>query len=573
MLFKNLYMITFLPPRFTTSQISIMNTLTTDLVPSVNEIITDMNKSSDMLTPPKRLFHVPTMSTVMYEDVADDVKEKGYVTISHVWGKRQMYSADELGIKNGVNWEIPLSDINKFHRIVYTMKYLERKYVWLDVICMPQDKQDEIDQEVPLMGDYYTGAEATFVLSDAEYDISDDFVRWRDMMEDVIEKVRDFTEEEANWMYSHDDVDLLDVSEEIWFTRVWTIQEAALSKKIILVDNRGLPIPLCDVLVKVLYMVNTNLFYIYHIFKKSWKHLLALCDIMRIHREGNFSIVNAWNDRDCYRPQDRLYGMLGLLGYKDFPVNYDISVEDLNTKIVQHASSKGDVTWISIGGNTNMGFIQPIHKEHGRVGNKWTEDEPGSCGIIFDDDVLSLNVLSFGTVIRHEKFANHSDDRKDFLGWTTRTFGNWGCSEDDVIRAIMGFIDGSDGIYGPAKLYIDNLVNDLDDKSAMLSELVRLFGDKASERLIDITKNVAETDGRHDEQTIAVVRLNETDKDIPLIIWGNVVIGDEIKLLRMHDELNRSLGIACNLDGRKGVFLYERVDIDKHLYTPCEFRI
>jgi hypothetical protein len=29
---------------------------------------------------------------------------------------------------------------------------------------MPQDKQDEIDQEVGFMGDYYTGADYTLVL-------------------------------------------------------------------------------------------------------------------------------------------------------------------------------------------------------------------------------------------------------------------------------------------------------------------------------------------------------------------------------------------------------------------------
>jgi hypothetical protein len=57
------------------------------------------------------------MSTVMYEDVRDDVKKKGYAAVSHVWGKQYPYSAEELGIKGGVTWKIPLSSWGKMVRL------------------------------------------------------------------------------------------------------------------------------------------------------------------------------------------------------------------------------------------------------------------------------------------------------------------------------------------------------------------------------------------------------------------------------------------------------------------------
>lgn len=44
------------------------------------------------------------------------------------------------------------------------MKHYEMGYCWLDILCMPQDKQDEIDQEVGFMGDYYAGADYMLVL-------------------------------------------------------------------------------------------------------------------------------------------------------------------------------------------------------------------------------------------------------------------------------------------------------------------------------------------------------------------------------------------------------------------------
>ena len=57
------------------------------------------------LTPPKRLFNVATMQTVLYKDVVDDVKEKGYAAISHVWGKRST---------NQKSWEYLVASTGKF---------------------------------------------------------------------------------------------------------------------------------------------------------------------------------------------------------------------------------------------------------------------------------------------------------------------------------------------------------------------------------------------------------------------------------------------------------------------------
>lgn len=59
------------------------------------------------IMPPERLFHTP-MTTVLREDNADDVKDKGYACISHVWGIQKMFTAHELGIKGGIDWKIPL---------------------------------------------------------------------------------------------------------------------------------------------------------------------------------------------------------------------------------------------------------------------------------------------------------------------------------------------------------------------------------------------------------------------------------------------------------------------------------
>src|SRR5690349_22568108 len=117
------------------------------------------------LIPPKRLFHVPSMTTVMYKDNADDIKKKGYAAISHVWGEQTMYTASELGVKGGVDWDIPLSDLEKMDKLKQSMSRYEMEYCWFDVFCMPQNKVHEVNAEVPFMGDYYAGADITLVIS------------------------------------------------------------------------------------------------------------------------------------------------------------------------------------------------------------------------------------------------------------------------------------------------------------------------------------------------------------------------------------------------------------------------
>jgi hypothetical protein len=61
---------------------------------------------------------------------------------------------------------------------------------------MSQDKQDEINLEIPLMGDYYSGAKMTLVLSDVTYNITKDFTTWYDFSLDILEKERPLSEDE-----------------------------------------------------------------------------------------------------------------------------------------------------------------------------------------------------------------------------------------------------------------------------------------------------------------------------------------------------------------------------------------
>jgi hypothetical protein len=75
------------------------------------------------------------MTTVVYEDVVDDVKKKGYACISHVWECQNMYTPSRFGIKSGAEWEIPLSNPNKIRRLVDVMNH-GMEYCWMDILCI-----------------------------------------------------------------------------------------------------------------------------------------------------------------------------------------------------------------------------------------------------------------------------------------------------------------------------------------------------------------------------------------------------------------------------------------------------
>ncbi|KAF9431634.1 hypothetical protein BGZ76_011904 [Entomortierella beljakovae] len=521
-----------------------------------NKILDNVNQ-----TPPKRLFHVPTMTTVLYSDLAVDIKEKGYAAISHVWGEQKKYSTKELGIKGGIDWEIPLSNINKMGRMIDAMKRFDMEYVWFDVLCMPQgeDRQWEVNLEVPLMGDYYNGADRTLVLSDIEYDISGEFTKWYNMMEDKVTKNRELTSKEIDWIISHKGGNgIFEGSRDAWFKRLWTLQEAVLSKIVILVDSKGAYIDLSDVIVKVSHMSSNWANHSTMLFGKSLEDIEGLRSAIDQYRNGKFKIISAGNQRSCFKSQDRFYGTLGILGYKDFTVDYDISVEELNEKMIRYAFSKGDVSWIAIGGDKGDGFLQPMHLEYTNIGNGWEEEEPGSCGVVFEDKALYLNTYKFATVAKCEKFIGHGDDSKAILAWAVQTFTDWGLEIKDITQAMEAFSYMPKGTYESARLLFDITIG--------FSALVNHTAD-----ISDVCESVGFTTHQLKQKTIAAITINETGKSVPLVITGNAGVGDEIMLLRLYDDKDRCLGIVCNSGEREGIFACKRMDIPKDQYVPHMF--
>lgn len=528
------------------------------------------------LTPPKRLFHIPSMSTVMYVDVADNVTSKGYAAVSHVWGNQKLYSADELGIDGGVSWEIPLSNPNKICRLVNAMNHHKMEYCWWDILCMPQDKQNEINLEIPLMGDYYSGADITFVLSDQEYTITDEYKTWCSMMSNIVESGRDITKEEDLYMCGKGS-ELANFSVDPWVERVWTFQETALSRKIILSSLNGDYINLTQMFGIARWILGGNMKYGLS-FRNSLPILAAFGSFTinrKLHGLDLVDVLSGSCTRCCHKTHDRFYGVFGILGYKDFLVDYDIEMDDLNKKVAQYAYSKGDISWIAISGSTGTGFLQPMYEKF-QAESGWKAVRPSAGLITIEDGYLHMKMLEFGEISRYERY-NFTDKLDcEEIRRIIRLSMHWGFSNLDVVVAMGKY--NPDGKYmGEAMLFFDQFV-----AGVSVLEISKFLSPSNSGNLPFTSRDLSHIRGRtlslleliclnlSADASVHIIEIVGTSGDKHLVIvYGNVDIGDRIMVPVMRDTLDRRLGIVVSKLGKRKSICY----LTPKAISKCDLRL
>lgn len=548
------------------------------------------------LTPPKRLFHVPSMSTVIYGDVVDDIKEKGYAAVSHVWGNQKIYFATELGIIGGVDWEVPLSDPNKISKVVDAMNQFEMEYCWFDVLCMPQDKcrESEVNLEIPFMGDYYSGAGMTLVLSTIDYNISSDLKTLYDLVDSCTEQKRSPTEDEHIWIRSHES--MIDFFRESWFRRVWTLQETVLSKNVVFICVDKSFLSLSNLFAKTTKLKAINETYDRNLFSGFWDRIASLSDVVsRDCAELDIrSVMNLSMHRNYTKEHDKFYGVLGILGYKDFVVDYGIDIEDVAKKMVQYAYSRGDVSWLAVGGTVWPGVVQPM-REYLHVGNVWKEEALGACEIKFRDDALSITAAKVAKVTCCEVPDDTYVSGPDSVACIYHIFRKMGFNEAHATIGVTQFQEMTPSATEFLCAFLHNPENTDIGEMFMMHGLYYATGVNQLGGADEIDtpwqdkwlENYATYLGiidSIDSHEITVVRATSEIGDIPLIVYGAAGEGDHIMLVRMCDSKNRTLGIITRGNIRRGVCLLPNLDtleydyVSRYLppcrsYAPHEFLI
>ena len=104
---------------------------------------------------------VRSMRLVETSNIIDKTKIK-YVAISYSWNEIHQVTLQDPNI----SWKVRFSTSDWLSAVCEKVKDIQLNYMWLDSLCINQNSKEDKELQVPLMGDYYHGAELVMVILD-----------------------------------------------------------------------------------------------------------------------------------------------------------------------------------------------------------------------------------------------------------------------------------------------------------------------------------------------------------------------------------------------------------------------
>lgn len=268
--------------------------------------------------------------TRLLDLLSGEVKEpktrQRYAIVSYVW----------------TQWDDPAQVVDKCRGILQGTGITA---IWIDQLCVKQDSIEDKQAEIPKMAEYYEGAAVCIALL-KEADISETcFGRGK----------RDIPHVMDMWQAT-----LQAVDQSVWKSRVWTYQEAALSKNLLLVGKDGV-ISQQEYSLLLMLMVRRPEAIAGRVAVSRNKNgrILSVGDgeararvgnhpfssaarAMEKYGEGKASLVEFWKDmgaRKCVVEEDLVYGVLGMLQPGEaVAVEYGIGFEEAATRVFKTTS-------------------------------------------------------------------------------------------------------------------------------------------------------------------------------------------------------------------------------------------
>lgn len=223
---------------------------------------------------PHFLWDVRQRRTVVVADVSPQAE---YIAISHTWGRWKKRGADGGAIDTtlpGALWPVPANDSFDVSALPDMLDALRNQtaYVWLDLVCIPQDRSPLAISEIARQGAIFRNAQQCICwlrnveqwtgMRDAvewlcrQYILQHDDGTWPgdgapapQQHANRCELVRAGEDFYRNGEWYFDDVDP-------WFTSLWTLQEVCIRADMILCNRRfeplavgpaGFPVAIADI--------------------------------------------------------------------------------------------------------------------------------------------------------------------------------------------------------------------------------------------------------------------------------------------------------------------------------------
>jgi hypothetical protein len=176
-------------------------------------------------------------------------KSPAYLAISHAW-------SDNIFPK-----ELPLNPSFGGNAIKQT--FLKRgldsvKYCWVDLFCIKQDSEDDMNKQIPLMGQIYGNAEAVLIILAIELNLTQQQVDYGTAQLDealAVWKTEAWTDDGMRqyWELGEGRIKLVQAmkilsrfTKDDWGTRVWTLQEYLLATNVLWIGSDLEPISIDD---------------------------------------------------------------------------------------------------------------------------------------------------------------------------------------------------------------------------------------------------------------------------------------------------------------------------------------
>ena len=201
---------------------------------------------------PSRLVDVSTLSTntvriVHRQDVPRD--ERRYIALSHCWGSTDFRKYNK-STKESFESIIPLDEMPKTFEDVFQLAHqLDIRYVWIDALCILQDDKDDWERESSTMYQVYLRATLTVVAS-ASWSSTEGLFRPAPSLRKshcFLYEKRDKGQTDDNCTFAWSERDSEDATRHDnnikwsrWGSRAWTLQEQALSSRIVYFTDTGL---------------------------------------------------------------------------------------------------------------------------------------------------------------------------------------------------------------------------------------------------------------------------------------------------------------------------------------------
>ncbi|ETS76359.1 hypothetical protein PFICI_11746 [Pestalotiopsis fici W106-1] len=263
-----------------------------------------------------------------------------YIALSYVWGDDEPTNTIVI---NGQPFEIRNNLSHALPRLADLQAQRDEKHFWIDAICINQKDTGERNHQVGMMNDIFTQASLT--------------ASWLGLGQETSELL---PSAQTTWPEPGTSAFLAKIDCNTYFQRMWIVQEVMLSRDIwVLCDNVICPweklAEFWLVSSRTKCDLNRSRLAAASIASKGVAADLSLASLSSaifwrgfFHANKEFrgelrleQLLNSFLDRECHDPRDRIYSLLGLLPRETLqsnplPVDYDISLEDLFSLVLQH---------------------------------------------------------------------------------------------------------------------------------------------------------------------------------------------------------------------------------------------